>query len=88
MRFYGVPSNNILIFVTSLTAVSVAYSLFCITESQIDPIGFPTLRIVGYSTDDALNRRVILLARLVVDLMNQLFLNLKFVSPCIIIQFK
>jgi len=38
MRFQIVTSRNVLIFVvTSPTAVSVAYSNFCITESQIDP---------------------------------------------------
>lgn len=73
MRFHGVKSKNVLIFVVTSPAVSVAYSLFYITESQIDPIGFPTSRIVGYSTDVALSSRVILLARLLVDIMNQLF---------------
>jgi hypothetical protein len=76
MRFYGVPSNNILIYVTSPTAVSVAYSLFSIIESQIDLIGFPTPRIIGYSTDDALSRKMILLARLLLDTTNKLFLKL------------
>jgi hypothetical protein len=74
MRFHGVASKNVLIFVIiSPTAVSVAYSLFRITQFQIDPVGFPTSRIVDYSTDVALSSRVILLARLLVDIMNQLF---------------
>ena len=55
------------------TAVSVAYSLFCITQAQVDPVEFPTSRIAGYSTDVTLSSRVILLARLLVDIMNQLF---------------
>ena len=74
MRLHGAISMDVLIFVvTSPTAVYLASSLFCITQAQINPIGFPTSRIVGYSADVAMSSSVILLARLLVDIMNQLF---------------